>query len=334
MASFLTDLFTSIFTPGPTQSLLVATNVSFAALQVVLLILLVLTYSVHFIVLSVLCAGLWWSINWFAAELEIARQKEKEEESRRLDEAQRQHLLSSDDGSGTETEGCDDRAQVENLRPDVHTAPPLENAEARLRKRRSPGSSTGDLSTDSEWDKVEEAEMELLELLDDTLRNTVYVIPNLVPDLGKCFHDSAFVPVLLLGTRGNNSIMKLVRFLMKCANETVTIELKNGTILHGTITSVSPQMNTALRAVKMTQKGRDPISLDTINIRGSTIRYYILPDSLPLDTLLIDDAPKPKNKARKEQADRGTRGGRGGRGRGRGGGGFRGGRGRGGGRGF
>jgi len=121
---------------------------------------------------------------------------------------------------------------------------------------------------------------------------------------------------------------------MKCANETVTIELKNGTIIHGTITSVSPQMNTALRTVKMTQRGRDPISLDTINLRGSTIRYYILPDSLPLDTLLIDDAPKPKNKARKEAADRG--GARGGRGRGgpRGRGGFRGGRGRGGGRGF
>lgn len=95
-------------------------------------------------------------------------------------------------------------------------------------------------------------------------------------------------------------------------------------------------MNTALRTVKMTQKGRDPIPLDTINLRGSTIRYFILPDSLPLDTLLIDDAPKPKNKARKEQVgDRGgMRGGRGGpRGRGRGGGGFRGGRGGGGGRG-
>ncbi|KAJ5773281.1 hypothetical protein N7457_008177 [Penicillium paradoxum] len=134
--------------------------------------------------------------------------------------------------------------------------------------------------------------------------------------------------------------MKLVRdpssFLMKCANETVTVELKNGeysrsiprnpspkalpiteppkvkalrsltwishlgTVLHGTIVSVSPQMNTSLRAVKMTPKGRDPISLDTINIRGSTIRNCILPDSLPLDTLLVDDAPKAKNKARKE----------------------------------
>ncbi|KAI2614491.1 like-Sm domain-containing protein [Hypoxylon fragiforme] len=118
--------------------------------------------------------------------------------------------------------------------------------------------------------------------------------------------------------------MKLVRFLMKCANETVTIELKNGTIVHGTITSVSPLMNTALRTVKMTPRGQDAISLDTMNIRGSTIRYIVLPDSLPLDTLLIDDSVKPKNKARKEVADRGGRGVGRGRGRGRGGGGGRG----------
>lgn len=130
---------------------------------------------------------------------------------------------------------------------------------------------------------------------------------------------------------------------MKCANETVTIELKNGTIVHGTITSVSPQMNTALRAVKMTTKSRnakpgepgDTISLDTITVRGSTIRYFILPDSLPLDTLLIDDTPKPKNKGRKDGgAASGDRGGRGGpRGGGMRGGGMRGGRGGGRGRG-
>jgi small nuclear ribonucleoprotein D1 len=117
------------------------------------------------------------------------------------------------------------------------------------------------------------------------------------------------------------------RFLMKLPSETVTIELKNGTIIHGTITSVSPTMNTALRSVKMTVRGRDPISLESINVRGNTIRYYILPDSLPLDTLLVDDTTKPKNKARKESdrggaggAGGGMRGGRGmGRGRGRGG---------------
>jgi small nuclear ribonucleoprotein D1 len=90
-------------------------------------------------------------------------------------------------------------------------------------------------------------------------------------------------------------------------------------------------MNVALRTVKFTTRGRDTLTLDSITVRGSTVRYIILPDSLPLDTLLIDDAPKPKNKARKE-TDRGGRGG-GGRGgpRGRGG---RGGRGRGRGRGM
>ena len=59
-------------------------------------------------------------------------------------------------------------------------------------------------------------------------------------------------------------------------------------------------MNTHLRSVKMTVKGRDPISLDTLSLRGNNIRYYILPESVPLDTLLIDDAPR--RKARKKES--------------------------------
>jgi small nuclear ribonucleoprotein D1 len=78
----------------------------------------------------------------------------------------------------------------------------------------------------------------------------------------------------------------------------------------------------------MTVKGGSPVSLDHISIRGSEIRHIILPDSLPLDNLLVDDAPKPKNKPRKEVAEKsggrggprggGGRGGPRGRGRGRG----------------
>ncbi|XP_013195717.1 probable small nuclear ribonucleoprotein Sm D1 [Amyelois transitella] len=118
--------------------------------------------------------------------------------------------------------------------------------------------------------------------------------------------------------------MKLVRFLMKLSHETVTIELKNGSVVHGTITGVDVAMNTHLKAVKVTLKNKEELQLETLSIRGNNIRYYLLPDSLPLETLLLDDAPK--GRAKREGFPRG--GSRGGRGRGRGGrGGPRGGRG-------
>jgi small nuclear ribonucleoprotein D1 len=111
--------------------------------------------------------------------------------------------------------------------------------------------------------------------------------------------------------------MKLVRFLMKLTNESITIELKNGSVVNGTITGVDMSMNTHLKKVRLTIRNRDPLQLDSLSIRGSTIRYYILPDSIPLDTLLIDDAPKPKKKKENDRG-RGRGRGRGGRARGRG----------------
>lgn len=119
--------------------------------------------------------------------------------------------------------------------------------------------------------------------------------------------------------------MKLVGFLQKLRNETVVIELKNGTVVNGTITSVDVSMNTHLRKVKMTVKGRNPTSLDHLSIRGNNIRYYVLPDSLNLDTLLVDERPKRMKMTPTSSAGPSIRGGGGG-GRGRGGG-ARGGRG-------
>lgn len=108
----------------------------------------------------------------------------------------------------------------------------------------------------------------------------------------------------------------LCRFLMKLSHETVTIELKNGSVVHGTIAGVDVSMNTHLKSVKMTPfRGANPVQLEQITIRGNNIRYIILPDALALDTLLLDDAPKAKAKKRETAAP--TRGGgRGGRARG------------------
>lgn len=100
---------------------------------------------------------------------------------------------------------------------------------------------------------------------------------------------------------------------MKLSHETVTIELKNGSVVHGTIAGVDVSMNTHLKSVKMIQfRGGAPIQLEQITIRGNNIRYIILPDALALDTLLLDDAPKAKAKKRESAAPArgGARGGR------------------------
>lgn len=68
-------------------------------------------------------------------------------------------------------------------------------------------------------------------------------------------------------------------------------------------------MNIHLGSVSVTRKNRPKQPFDTLTVRGNNVRYVILPDSLPLDTLLVDDAPKPK-----KPSDRAPQGGARGRG--------------------
>ncbi|KAH8727175.1 ER protein Pkr1-domain-containing protein [Phaeosphaeriaceae sp. PMI808] len=200
MASFFEKLFESIFTPGPTPTLLVATNASFAALQVLLFAMLLATYSIHFVILSGLCGGLWWAINWFAAEIRAAQ--EKEEEAKRIREARRgKDKSAGDDGeamdTGDDTEVDTTEVEVQKQGPKQSRAPRMDTqstvlvdrpgerggreetpqatahiggpaaasttgaatklaplVDETVKKRKGLGESTGDLSTDSEWEKL------------------------------------------------------------------------------------------------------------------------------------------------------------------------------------
>jgi len=157
MSSFLTDLFNSIFTPGPTHTLLVATNASFACLQLLLAVLFIATYSIHFVILSVLCGGLWWAINWFVSELAAAKQKEEEAERLRSVRRGKERQISPVEGSETEGEtavraGREGGKEV--AREVSREVEPLAVSSVEtIRKRRS---LAGEMSTEDEWEKVEE----------------------------------------------------------------------------------------------------------------------------------------------------------------------------------
>lgn len=197
-AQFFENLWESIFTPGPTPTLLIATNASFAALQLLFFALFLGTYSIHFVILSFLTGGLWYGINWFAKEIQIAQKAE--EEAKRIREARRGGQTDAGDGdqadidTGDDTEvdtSADAQEQSAGLakaekqrapRPETQSTVFVERPSERentpqaqpasttgvstglapladdaLKKRKGGlGESTGDLSTDSEWDKLSE----------------------------------------------------------------------------------------------------------------------------------------------------------------------------------
>ncbi|KAF2237450.1 Pkr1-domain-containing protein [Viridothelium virens] len=224
--NFLVALWSSIFTPGATPTLLIATNITFGALQLVLFSLLIVTYSVHFFALSLISAALWWSINWFARELQASEEVQREQKKREKDRLERDKDggkgSDGDEEGGAEWDEEVDRSQdlsalantpIEGLRerskrhtsvdtdteteteeqgrrrrtmPMQRAIPPSDanNAhslqqqsttvaqehqtgssasglsasedEVLLTRPKSVASMSGDMSTDSEWEKVEE----------------------------------------------------------------------------------------------------------------------------------------------------------------------------------
>ena len=137
------SLWGSVFTAGPNASLILATNATFAALQLLLGALFLATYSIHFAILSVLSAGLWASINWFAAEL--GRAQGIEEEAGRLREQQRKRSGGSGKEGGEDTRGG---AGVEDSADDEGAG--TETETEGLGMRESGSSAAHERSEDSE----------------------------------------------------------------------------------------------------------------------------------------------------------------------------------------
>jgi len=178
----MTNLWNSVFTPGTTPTLLVATNASFAALQVLLLALLAATQSIHFVILSILCGGLWYSINWFAVEVQIAKAQEAEAESNKKRDGKKKkdwrkdgEVEDSADDEGEDTEVDEVRGLRTDVSKDEGTAgrartqlvdAKSSGIEALERQasvgaglsarqaRGDDGDRSGEISTDSEWEKV------------------------------------------------------------------------------------------------------------------------------------------------------------------------------------
>ena len=107
-------------------------------------------------------------------ELETATRLEKEKEAKAREKAGKHAGSEGDDedgadeGSGTETEDAGPGVEIVSGKPPVpkeveekHLSAQDAPKESQLRRRKresfGEGSSAGDLSTDSEWDKVEEA---------------------------------------------------------------------------------------------------------------------------------------------------------------------------------
>ncbi|CCK70486.1 Pkr1p KNAG_0E02250 [Huiozyma naganishii CBS 8797] len=80
MASFFVQLWDSIFQPGTTPQLVIATHASFTALLLTLGWLIYVTQgNIHFIMLALIASLLWAAVGWFIVELSRADLKKNEE---------------------------------------------------------------------------------------------------------------------------------------------------------------------------------------------------------------------------------------------------------------
>lgn len=112
MASFITGLWESVFQPGTSPQLILATHLSFSALLITLAWLIYVTKgNIHFIILFIIATLLWITVIWFISELKSAKllsnqqlETEAKEEEDAKEEKKDIGPVKEDKGTTTSTE--------------------------------------------------------------------------------------------------------------------------------------------------------------------------------------------------------------------------------------
>ena len=71
-----------------------------------------------------------------------------------------------------------------------------------------------------------------------------------------------------------------LKLLHESQGLTVTVELKTGYMYRGKLVDIEDNMNIQLREVTVTARDGKMTSTDSVFIRGSSVRYFIVPDNL------------------------------------------------------
>lgn len=101
--------------------------------------------------------------------------------------------------------------------------------------------------------------------------------------------------------------MKLSIFLLRLSNENVIVEMKNGTVVQGTMAGCDSCMNIHLKQAKMTRPHQNPVSIEHLTLRGTTVRLIVLPEHIETESLMVDNL-KPQKPSKDKTMARGARG--------------------------
>jgi len=101
-----------------------------------------------------------------------------------------------------------------------------------------------------------------------------------------------------------------IKLLHEAQGHTVSVELCTGALLRGILHEAEDNMNIQMRDITITQRDGRVSQLDQVYIRGSNIRFVIVPDMLKNAPMFQNGGVKGKGVGRgtKTALTRGTRG--------------------------